>query len=78
MKYIELRKKIEQLFDAEKIDDYADIDWIMVEILKVKRSMLPFYGEISSENENFIMEAIQKRLKQIWRAKGESCLIRLS
>ena len=65
MKYIELRKKIEQLFDAEKIDDYADIDWIMVEILKVKRSMLPFYGEISSENENLIMEAVQKRLKHI-------------
>ena len=65
MKYIELRKKIEQMFEAEKIDDFADIDWIMVEILKVQRSMLPFYGEISSENEKLIMEAISTRLKHI-------------
>ncbi len=65
MKYIELRKQIEKLFDAENIDDYADIDWIMVEILGVKRSMLAFYGEISLENEKRIMSVVEKRLKHI-------------
>lgn len=65
MKYIELRKKIEQMFEAEKIDEFADIDWIMVEVLGVKRSMLPFCGEISIEKEKLIMEAVLKRLKHI-------------
>lgn len=65
MKYIELKNKIKQLFDAENIDDYADIDWIMVEILKTQRSMLPFVDDISSVQENAIMTAVQKRLKHI-------------
>ena len=49
--YRELKKRIEMLFLEAEIDDFADIDWIMCEILNVKRSMLPLYGEISDEQE---------------------------
>lgn len=65
MRYLELRKKIENLFNENGIDDFADIDWIMVEILGVQRSMLPFYGEISIEDENSIMKAVKKRIDHI-------------
>ena len=65
MKYLELRKKLETIFEEYEIDEFADIDWIMVEVLKTQRSMLPFYGEISSEKELEIMQAVQKRIKHI-------------
>ena len=65
MKYLELRKKLETIFEEHEIDEFADIDWIMVEVLKTQRSMLPFYGEISSEKEHEIMQAVQKRIKHI-------------
>lgn len=65
MNYVELKNKIKQLFIAENIDDYADIDWIMVEILKTQRSMLPMIREISKSQEDAIMSVVQKRLKHI-------------
>ena len=65
MKYLELRKKYEKLFEDNGITDFADIDWIMVEVLKVSRSMLPFCGEIDVEKEHQINAAIEKRLKHI-------------
>lgn len=65
MNYVELKNKIKQLFIAENIDDYADIDWIMVEILNTQRSMLQMVREISKSQEDAIMNAVQKRLKHI-------------
>lgn len=65
MRYLELRKKIETMFEAHGIDDFADIDWIMVEILGVGRSMLPFYGDINGEKEHQIMEAASKRVAHV-------------
>ena len=65
MKCLELREKLKTLFEANGIDDFADIDWIMVEVLKTQRSMLPFYGEISIEDEKLIMQAAEQRIKHI-------------
>lgn len=65
MNCVELKNKIKQLFIAENIDDYADIDWIMVEILNTQRSMLQMVREISKSQEDAIMNAVQKRLKHI-------------
>ena len=65
MKCLELKEKLKTLFEANGIDDFADIDWIMVEVLKTQRSMLPFYGEISIEDEKLIMQAAEKRIKHI-------------
>ena len=38
MKCLELREKLKTLFEANGIDDFADIDWIMVEVLKTQRT----------------------------------------
>ncbi len=65
MRYLEFRKKIEKLFEDNGIDEFADIDWIMAEILGVGRSMLPFYGDINGEKEHLIMEAVKKRVQHI-------------
>ncbi len=65
MKCLELKEKLKTLFEANGIDDFADIDWIMVEVLETQRSMLPFYGEVSTEKEKLIMQAIDKRLKHM-------------
>ena len=65
MKCLELKEKLKTLFEANRIDDFADIDWIMVEVLETQRSMLPFYGEVSAEKEQIIMQAVEKRLKHI-------------
>ena len=65
MKCLELKEKLKTLFEANGIDDFADIDWIMVELLETQRSMLPFYGEVSTEKEELIMQAVEKRLKHI-------------
>lgn len=63
--YRELKNKIEKLFQEANIDDFADIDWIMCEILNVKRSMLPLYGAINEAQQSEIMDAVYKRLKHI-------------
>ena len=65
MRYLELRKKIENMFEANGIDEFADIDWIMVEVLETTRSMLPFYGDITHDKERKIIEAAKKRIKHI-------------
>lgn len=65
MRYLELRKKIEEMFEKNGIDEFADIDWIMVEILGVGRSMLPFYGDINGDKEHQIMEAAKKRIERV-------------
>ena len=58
--YKNLREKLEKLFQTAGIDDYADIDWIMCEILGKRRSELAFVREISAEDEAKIMEALKK------------------
>ena len=63
--YHELRKNIEKMFVDAGIDDFADIDWIMVEVTGKQRSMLPFCGKFSSEETEKIMNAVQKRIKRI-------------
>lgn len=63
--YKNLREKLEKLFQTAGVDDYADIDWIMCEILGKRRSELAFVREISAEDEAKIMEAAEKRMKYI-------------
>lgn len=53
------------MFEENGIDEFADIDWIMVEILGTTRSMLPFCGDITGENEHKIMEAAKKRIAHV-------------
>ena len=65
MNYFDLRKKIEEQFKQNGIDELADINWIMVEVLGIKRSMLPFVKEISGKDQEKIMSAVQKRVKHI-------------
>lgn len=64
MKYKTLRQKYENLFIANGIDEFSDIDWIMVEITGRKRSMLPFY-EFSCNEVDKIENAIKLRLSHI-------------
>ena len=65
MRYFDLKKKIQKLFEEKGIDELSDIDWIAVEILKVKRSFLPFVTDISASQEQEIMQAVSKRLEHI-------------
>ena len=65
LNYHELRKNIEKMFVEAGIDDFADIDWIMVEVTGKQRSMLPFHGKFSNEETEKIMQAVEKRLKRI-------------
>lgn len=65
MNSLQLRNKLVQMFEKSHIYDYSDIDWIMVEVLGVSRSALPFFGEISVMQEKIIMECVEKRLKHI-------------
>ena len=63
--YKELRKNLEVLFEKAGITDFADIDWIMVEVTGKTRSMLQFVDQFSTEETNKIMAAVEKRLKHI-------------
>ena len=63
--YHELKQNLEKTFLDAGISELSDIDWIMVEVTGVKRSMLPFYGKFSTEEVEKIMDAAQKRLKRI-------------
>lgn len=65
MRYFDLKKKIQKLFEENGIDELSDIDWIAVEVLKVKRSFLPFVTDISASQEQEIMQAVSKRLEHI-------------
>ncbi|MBQ8451996.1 MAG: peptide chain release factor N(5)-glutamine methyltransferase [Clostridia bacterium] len=64
MDYKSLRKILENKFEEAKITETADIDWIMVEILGVSRSMLPF-SKISKEQEKQILSLAEMRLSHI-------------
>ncbi len=63
--YHELKKNLEKMFTEAGIDEFADIDWIMVEVTGKQRSMLPFHGKFSTEETKKIMDAVEKRLKHI-------------
>lgn len=64
MRYFDLKKKVQKLFIEKGIDEFADIDWIAVEILNVKRSFLPFV-EIDETQEYQIMQAVKKRIEHV-------------
>ena len=63
--YKELRRNLEISFEKAGITDFADIDWIMVEVTGKTRSMLQFVDQFSTEETNKIMAAVEKRLKHI-------------
>ena len=63
--YRELRKNLEKSFEKAGITEFADIDWIIVEITGKRRSELPFIEQFSSEEMSRIMSAVEKRLKHI-------------
>lgn len=63
--YHELKKNLEKMFTEAGIDEFADIDWIMVEVTGKQRSMLPFHSTFSTEETKQIMDAVEKRLKHI-------------
>lgn len=63
--YKELRKNLEKSFEKAGITEFADIDWIMVEVTGKSRSMLQFIEQFSSEETSKIMSAVEKRLKHI-------------
>ena len=63
--YKELRKNLEKSFEKAGIMEFADIDWIMVEVTGKSRSMLQFVERFSTEETNKIMDAVQKRLNHI-------------
>ena len=63
--YFALKKNLEKSFKESGIDDFSDIDWIMVEVTGENRSMLPFHGNFSSEETKKIMDAAQKRMNHI-------------
>ena len=63
--YRELRRNLEKSFEKAGITEFADIDWIMVEVNGKSRSMLQFIEQFSSDEMNKIMAAVEKRLKHI-------------
>lgn len=63
--YRELRKNLEKSFERAGITEFADIDWIIVEITGKSRSMLQFIEQFSSDEMSKIMSAVEKRLKHI-------------
>ena len=63
--YRELRKNLEIAFKKAGITEFADIDWIMVEVTGKSRSMLQFVEQFSSDEMSKIMNAVEKRLKHI-------------
>ena len=63
--YKELRKNLEIAFEKAGITEFADIDWIMVEVTGKSRSMLQFCEQFSAEEISKIMDAVEKRLKHI-------------
>ena len=63
--YRELRKNLEKSFERAGITEFADIDWIIVEITGKSRSMLQFIEQFSSDEMSKIMLAVEKRLKHI-------------
>ncbi len=63
--YFAIHKIYDSLFEAAGINETADIDWIMCEVTGKKRSELPFYGRLNSEQWLKVESALKKRLKHI-------------
>ena len=64
MKLFEIRKNLKLLFAQHKIE-VVDADFIVAEVLKVKRTDLPLIDEITEEQEKQINKAVEKRLNNM-------------
>lgn len=64
MKLIELRKEIKNKFSLNNIDE-VDADFIIAEVLNVKRTDLTLIDEINESQETAICELVELRLKNI-------------
>lgn len=60
MDYNNLKSKLKNILKQENIEADADIDWILVEVTKKKRSMLPFI-EFSSQEVDEILRIVELR-----------------
>ena len=65
MNYFELKEILVKQFEDAGISEMSDIDWIMVEVTKIKRSMLPLAGNFSNTQIEEILEAGRKRAEHI-------------
>lgn len=65
MDYFSLKKRLQYLFTETKVREFADIDWIMVEVLGVSRSNLPMQTDISQKDVERILEIAEIRAKHI-------------
>jgi len=64
MKLLELRKQLKQEFKNRNID-VEDVDFIIAEVLNVKRTELVFVGEISNKQEIEIKQKANLRLSNM-------------
>jgi len=64
MKLLELRKTLKETFIQHDIDA-VDVDFIVAEVLGVKRTELPLISEITEEQEIEIKRVADERLKNI-------------
>ncbi len=63
--YFSLKKQIKDMFLKAGITEMSDIDWIMVEITGISRSMLPFAGKFAESQTEQILKAAELRAKHI-------------
>lgn len=74
-KYLyEVRNEAKVILDKAKVEYDADIDWIICEVTKLKRSALTDYVEISTENYKNIIDLTKQRAtgQPLWQVIG-SC-----
>ena len=64
MKLFELRKNLKLLFDQHEIE-VVDADFIVAEVLNVKRTDLALIEEITDKQLNLINKAVEKRLRNM-------------
>ena len=64
MKLLELRKTLKETFIQHDIDA-VDVDFIVAEVLGVKRTELPLIEEISKEHEIEINRVVNERLNNV-------------
>ena len=64
MKLIELRKELKNKFELNNIE-IEDVDFIIAEVLSVKRTELLFVDEINDEQLNQINKCVQQRLNNV-------------
>ena len=60
-----LLNEIRKSFEDAGIDEIADAEWIMTEVLGCSRSMIPFFGEVDEIKLQKIYDAVQKRISHI-------------